>query len=266
MTMTEVLFILFGLLLLFLLVWGFWTNTSTYKGQAGENWIHNILMQLPDEYFVFKDVILETKRGTTQIDHIVVSKYGVFAIETKNYRGEIYGDDNRKYWTQIIVTDVTYRRKWYKTYTYVKKSRFYNPVKQSLSHAYTIKSYLKDWKYLPVVPIVVFCGEAVLANVESCIPVVYDNSLLDLIRSYTTSYLTDQEVQDVVIRLDVSNYREVVDDRMHVQNIRAAVREENNKIASGICPKCGGTLVLRNGKYGRFYGCSNYPKCKYTLS
>lgn len=54
----------------------------------------------------------KTDKGSTQIDHIVVSKYGVFAIETKNYRGEIYGDDNREKWTQIIVTEVTYRRKW----------------------------------------------------------------------------------------------------------------------------------------------------------
>lgn len=30
-----------------------------------------------------------------------------------------------------------------------------------------------------------------------------------------------------------------------------------------ICPKCGGNLITRNGKYGEFIGCSNYPKCKY---
>ena len=47
----------------------------------------------------------------TQIDHIVVSKFGVFAIETKNYRGEIYGNDNIQEWKQIIVTKVTYPKK-----------------------------------------------------------------------------------------------------------------------------------------------------------
>ena len=30
------------------------------------------------------------------------------------------------------------------------------------------------------------------------------------------------------------------------------------------CPKCGGVLVERESKYGKFIGCSNYPKCKYT--
>ena len=38
------------------------------------------------------------------------------------------------------------------------------------------------------------------------------------------------------------------------------------KIKGNICPRCGGTLVLRKGKYGTFYGCSNYPKCRYTIN
>ena len=29
------------------------------------------------------------------------------------------------------------------------------------------------------------------------------------------------------------------------------------------CPKCGGKLVERTGKYGKFTACGNYPKCKY---
>lgn len=30
------------------------------------------------------------------------------------------------------------------------------------------------------------------------------------------------------------------------------------------CPDCDGNLIIRNGKYGEFYGCSNFPRCKYT--
>jgi hypothetical protein len=30
------------------------------------------------------------------------------------------------------------------------------------------------------------------------------------------------------------------------------------------CPKCGGILVDRIGKFGRFFGCSNYPSCNFT--
>jgi len=47
--------------------------------------------------------------------------------------------------------------------------------------------------------------------------------------------------------------------REHIHN----VREQQRNLKRGICPRCGGQLVLRNGKYGEFWGCSNYPKCKF---
>lgn len=30
------------------------------------------------------------------------------------------------------------------------------------------------------------------------------------------------------------------------------------------CPRCGGELLKRNGRFGPFFGCSNYPACRYT--
>lgn len=48
------------------------------------------------------------------------------------------------------------------------------------------------------------------------------------------------------------------------QHLRAVARVVNATINSGVCPKCGGHLVERNGKYGTSYGCSNYPKCRFT--
>lgn len=241
-----------------------WYNSPKYKGKEGENRVHNILMQLPDDYVILDDVVLQTNRGTTQIDHIVVSKYGVFAIETKNYRGEIYGDDKRKEWTQMIITDVTYAKKWWKTYTYVTKNHFYNPVKQSLAHSIAIRSLLSEWSALKVVPIVVFTVTAVLKDVSSQYHVVYDFNLLETILSFRTIYLSDNDVHRVVDILLHKNIREFVDDWSHVNNIYASKEKENNKIALGICPKCGGNLVMRTGKYGSFYGCSNYPKCRFT--
>ena len=40
--------------------------------------------------------------------------------------------------------------------------------------------------------------------------------------------------------------------------------QKKAEIQNGICPWCGGKLVVRQGKYGIFIGCSNYPKCHYT--
>ena len=241
-------------------------DSPKHKGNRGEVRVHNILSQLSDEYTILDNVILRTTNGTTQIDHIVVSKYGVFAIETKNYRGEIYGSDNSQDWTQIIVTNVTYRKKWWKTYSYVTKNHFYNPVKQSLAHMYVIKKTLKDWPNIKVVPIIVFAGNAVMKGVNSQYHVIYSDMLLTTIQQYDKPFISETEVEKMVDTLIYNDVRDQVNDRTHIHNVNSAKKRYNSKIASGICPQCGGSLVRRSGRYGSFYGCSNYPKCKFHVN
>ena len=240
-------------------------NTPEQIGKEGETKVHNILSQLPEEYLVLNDIMLKNHSGTTQIDHIVISKYGVFAIETKNYRGKIYGNDSREQWKQIILTDVTYAKKWYKTYTYVTKNYLYNPVKQALGHTYAIKKHLSAWPNLKIIPIVAFVGDADLSNVHSNTHVVYGENLISTIRSYSTVYLRDEDVEKIYNHLCQINVSEYVSNATHVHNIHVAKEIKRSKIAEGKCPQCGGNLILRQGKYGQFCGCSNYPKCKFTL-
>jgi len=59
---------------------------------------------------------------------------------------------------------------------------------------------------------------------------------------------------------------ELIDGFKLIQYIRLAEKKtgKSNDIAGKICPQCGGNLVVRNGKYSQFLGCSNYPKCTYT--
>ncbi|MCX7845035.1 MAG: type I DNA topoisomerase [Dictyoglomaceae bacterium] len=49
-------------------------------------------------------------------------------------------------------------------------------------------------------------------------------------------------------------------DKAYEETERIPIVERTEKI----CPKCGNPLLLRENKYGKFYACSNYPKCKYT--
>ena len=46
--------------------------------------------------------------------------------------------------------------------------------------------------------------------------------------------------------------------------LEEAIHAKQNTIKAGVCPRCGGQLVERNGRYGKFMGCSNYPKCRYV--
>ena len=50
----------------------------------------------------------------------------------------------------------------------------------------------------------------------------------------------------------------------HKKNIQKNLNKRNDLAQKLICPNCGEKLILRTGKYGKFYGCSNYPKCRYT--
>ena len=43
-------------------------------------------------------------------------------------------------------------------------------------------------------------------------------------------------------------------------------QKKMNMFAAGICPNCGGKLIERQGKYGNFLGCSNYPHCRFTAN
>ncbi len=81
-------------------------------GRKKQGWTENIgeyyvrkylLTTFPEaEYHLMNNITLPFKDGTTQIDHILVSRYGIFVIETKHYKGWIFGDENSKNWTQVL--------------------------------------------------------------------------------------------------------------------------------------------------------------------
>jgi len=99
--MFELFMRLWYLWLLMLIAVSFRLFKPVIKGWLGEKTVSLYLHMLPQtEYAVMNDVILSTDTGTTQIDHVVVSFYGIFVIETKNYKGWIYGNEDSEQWTQ----------------------------------------------------------------------------------------------------------------------------------------------------------------------
>jgi len=79
-------------------------KSAWFKGLFGE-FIVNVLAQLmlnKNEYQLLKNVTLPTEDGSTQIDHVIVSVYGIFVVETKNMKGWIFGNPKHRTWTQKI--------------------------------------------------------------------------------------------------------------------------------------------------------------------
>lgn len=73
------------------------------KGALGEKRVASILKRLPeDRYKVINNLLINNNGFTSQIDHVVISVYGIFVIETKAYKGWIYGSESSDYWTQNI--------------------------------------------------------------------------------------------------------------------------------------------------------------------
>lgn len=79
-----------------------WLNSPGAKGRRGEAMVERTLAKLdPGEYRVLHNVTLPTTGGhTTQIDHVVISRYGIFVLETKHLAGWIFGKAGDARWTQ----------------------------------------------------------------------------------------------------------------------------------------------------------------------
>ena len=73
------------------------------KGKRGEKHVASMLALLPErDYKVINDLLIQSDGHSSQIDHVVISVYGIFVIETKFYQGWITGGENSEFWIQNI--------------------------------------------------------------------------------------------------------------------------------------------------------------------
>lgn len=212
------------------------------KGKKGEYYVSQVLGTSIDGIKqVFNDYKFISNGNSVQIDHIFINKNGIFVIETKNYTGSIYGNEEQQEWTQVL------------SYGNVK-NKFYNPIKQNNSHIYKLQKFLP--KDIDIISIVVFI-DADIENIDSNNVCNLDelDEVLNMNYGKTISPKQINNVANILRRYQNNNITE----EEHIKNIHKLQEDiENN-----ICPRCGAKLVIRNGDYGEFYGCSNYPKCKF---
>jgi hypothetical protein len=98
---------------------------------------------------ILNDVIIESGRGLTQIDHIVMTRSGIAVIETKHYSGVVYGSHDAELWTHSV---------------HGKPDRqFQNPLRQNYKHRMAVERHIHE-RYRPVKNIVVFSGDATIAG------------------------------------------------------------------------------------------------------
>ncbi len=148
------------------------THNSYYEvmtdaGKKGEFIIGRSIDQLTGyKRILYNCYIPKPDGGTTEIDIILIHETGIYVIESKNYKGWIFGSENEKYWTQTL-----YRSNGYGTKN-VQKNHFYNPVIQNKGHIKLLRQYL-NMPEVPVYSYIVFGNEATLKKVGVRSPFLY---------------------------------------------------------------------------------------------
>lgn len=220
------------------------------KGFFGEKSVASFLSTLnPAKYKVINNIMIQTSSRKTQIDHTVVSNYGIFVIETKNYQGLIFGNEFDDYWTQVI---------------YKRREKLYNPTKQNYGHVQALKEVLGEYPDINYIPIVAFTMKSEL-KVKTSTDVIYTINLPKTIIKYNNETISDFVREQIYSKLLSLNIDSKENRKIHINNIRRNISNKNNRVYSNICPKCGGSLVVRKGKYGKFKGCDNFPKCRFIV-
>ena len=227
-------------------------RTPWGKGIIGEFLVNTAtkLKLNKDEYHLIKNVTLPTEDGTTQIDHIIVSEYGIFVVETKNMKGWIFGDEKQKFWTQKI---------------YKHTNKFQNPLHQNYKHIKTIQDAL-NIDQDKIFSVIVFIGDS---RFKTKMPenVKHGIGYIDYIKAKKQKIISKDEASKIISQIESGRLsRSFKTHKDHIKHVKNIIEEKKH-----ICPKCGNKLVLRTAKRGanagnQFYGCSNYPKCKYTTN
>ncbi len=219
------------------------------KGHIGELLVRFFAHRQLDErtYRRLHNVTLNTPDGTTQIDHVFLSIYGIFVLETKNMSGWIFGIEKQAQWTQ------RFRKRSFK---------FQNPLRQNYKHLKALEATLGvNPEHLHSV--ITFVGGSTFKTEVPAI-VTQGIGFIRYIKSFQQAVFSEAEVDAMLLTLQTGRLAPTfATHREHVQNLR----RRSDPTAERQCPKCGSALLIRTVKSGakagqQFWGCSGFPKCR----
>jgi len=223
--------------------------SSEKLGKQGENKTkRDIWLSLSSKtYERVHDLIIPSQNGTTQIDHLIISPYGLFIVETKNLTGWIFGSEGQANWTQSL---------------YGEKYSFQNPLRQT----YRQKKILAEYLEVPescIHIVIYFVGKCTF---KTDLPSnVINRHLGRYIKSFEETILAEQELEEITRKVLILLDETSLTTATHIQSLN----ERHD--STDTCPKCGSNLVERTARKGAragstFLGCSSFPKCRYTES
>lgn len=187
-------------------------------GELGEYKINIQLDQLPDDCLYIDDLMIhnpKSKTGYSQVDHLVISPYGLFVIETKNYSGKIRGKKEDKHW-------------WVN-----RRFKMYNPIRQNYGHIMAIERALHQYQNVRFISIISFtmrCRFSLdpeLRKIDSDQLVIYDTELSEyidrkILRIKQTSSMPTYTVEQVKEIYNILSGLHIEDTSIRVLHNRSA--------------------------------------------
>ncbi|WP_293832801.1 NERD domain-containing protein [uncultured Phascolarctobacterium sp.] len=233
------------------------------KGLEGEYLIYRELMtyEADGAKLIFNCYIPKQNGQTTEIDMIMIHRSGIYVIESKNYSGWIFGNERDEKWTQSLLG---------KGHT-AQKEHFFNPVLQNKIHIRHLCRLLNGYEQ-KIYSIIVFSDRCELKSIT------LNSPQIKVLRRYELkSSISEYMMKDLLSEEEITKaydlllpYTQLSEEQKqeHTKNVGNSIEAREAKKGK-ICPRCGAALVLRTVKKGdragnKFFGCSEYPKCRYT--
>ncbi len=165
------------------------TQLKSTRGWWGEWTVHCILKFLPKEYYVYNDVRVYVNGRKCQIDHLVISPYGIFVVETKSYLGVTSGSSNDKKLTRMVLG---------------KRYLIGNPLIQNQYHLDMLSLKLQNvpgfndqW----LKSVIVFCFGSRFKLFDKPDNVIMFYSLYPYIRKYKNEIISDTSLKEITRKL-----------------------------------------------------------------
>lgn len=274
------------------------------KGLLGEYAIYKKLQYLEKDgvKFLFNVYVPKENGETTEIDVLMICLKGIYVMESKNYSGWIFGNETQKSWTQTLPRGRGRSLKTKFLNPIIQNKGHIKHLKNIVGSDVDIKSIIVFSERCTFKDLALKSEEIKVINRHELIYTVED-MLKRVPRVKVEQKMIDELYEKLYPYTQISN----VTKAQHIKNIQKMLEPEMNEILEvetvsvrgnckvagtdekenivvgleksevldhsmavpeDICPRCGGKLVkrmARTGKYAgnSFMGCSNYPKCRY---
>lgn len=238
---------------------------------------------------------------STEIDLLMISPKGIFVFESKNYSGWIFGSENQKNWYQTLPKGRGRSNKEHFYNPIMQNRSHIKHLQAFLGTPFPIYSIIVFSDRCTLKRVQITSNDVRVVHrwqVRDVVSAIFNQTPANLLNENDIAYVYGRlypctQVDAATKQQHIANIHShthippVQSGAMHYQQAAASIIVENQTDAISIppaeivqpeqkteavstpkCPYCQGNLVLRTATRGanagnQFYGCSNYPKCKY---